>query len=365
MGTALDDKLSRLRTLLDERQAQGLLLTRCSNFAWLTGGGDNHVRNTSDLGASSLLVTPDQAYYLGNNIESPRVQAEEIDGLGFSVREFPWHASNPLVEIADLLGADATLLSDNGAGGSANIESDIAPLRWRLYPDEVETMRAAGRIAGESIQAAARALERGVSEYALAARLCAEVVERGGFPAVSMVAADERIERYRHPIATDARIARRAMLVLCVRLRGLIASCTRLVELGSISDEIRRRHRAVCTVDATFHQTCRAGASAGAVFRAGREAYAATGFAEEWKLHHQGGATGYETRDYLGNDACPHTVLDPQAFAWNPSITGTKSEGTIIAWSDRHEVVTEPGDWPTITVEGPAGPVDRPDILEH
>jgi Xaa-Pro dipeptidase len=73
---------------------------------------------------------------------------------------------------------------------------------------------------------------------------------------------------------------------------------------------------------------------------------AVQGYADEWQRHHQGGPAGYEPREYV---ATPET-LDPvgvgQVFAWNPSITGTKSEDTILVGEDGNEILTQIAGWP-------------------
>jgi hypothetical protein len=55
--------------------------------------------------------------------------------------------------------------------------------------------------------------------------------------------------------------------------------------------------------------------------------------------------------------------LENQPFAWNPSITGTKSEDTILATSTGPEIITPARDWPMVSVEGDDGAWQRPDIL--
>jgi len=52
-----------------------------------------------------------------------------------------------------------------------------------------------------------------------------------------------------------------------------------------------------------------------------QRAYAAAGFPDEWKLHHQGGSCGYNPRDRIGTPGNPTKIFDNQGFAWNPSIT--------------------------------------------
>ena len=123
--------------------------------------------------------------------------------------------------------------------------------------------------------------------------------------------------------------------------------------------DLRKRHAAVTAVDAAFINATRPGAVAGEIFRAGVAAYAAHGYREEWTRLHQGGATGYTGRDYRATPDSPHIVRDRQAFAWNPSIAGTKSEDTVLITEAGAEALTVTPDLPHLAVGGLA----RPDIL--
>jgi Xaa-Pro dipeptidase len=180
-------------------------------------------------------------------------------------------------------------------------------------------------------------------------------------PTVLLVATDERMAQFRHPLPTERRLKRAAMLVVGARRWGLVASLTRLVHFGEPDSELRRRHAAVTAVDAAFIHATRPGATAGEIFRTAMAAYAAHGFPEEWKSLHQGGATGYAGRDYRATPETPHIIRDRQAFAWNPSIAGTKSEDTMLATEHGPEILT-------VTPDLPHLPVDkllRPDILSR
>lgn len=101
----------------------------------------------------------------------------------------------------------------------------------------------------------------------------------------------------------------------------------------------------------------------GDVFRTGMDAYAEVGFPEEWKLHHQGGPTGYRAREFRVHAGADAVVVKNQAFAWNPSITGAKSEDTIIATSSGPIILSETEDWPKIEVEIDGVTIARPDVL--
>jgi antitoxin VapB len=179
-----------------------------------------------------------------------------------------------------------------------------------------------------------------------------------------LVATDERIFSYRHPLPTDKKMDRYAMVVLCGRRWGLVCSVTRLVHFGRLPEEVRRKANAVAFIDATFlHQTT-PGKLLGDIFQSAVQAYADQGYGGEWKLHHQGGPAGYEPREFLGLPGSQDQVFAGQTYAWNPSITGAKSEDTILIGDSGNEVLSEIPGWPLIQVEIGAEVYKRPDILE-
>jgi antitoxin VapB len=183
------------------------------------------------------------------------------------------------------------------------------------------------------------ALEPGATEDHLAADLLARLP--GLRAPVVLVAADERIERYRHPLPVGAPIRRRVMLVLVAERWGLNVAITRFRELEPPSDGLRARIGAVEEVEQAFHEATRAGATLGDVFAAGQRAYAAAGYPEEWRDHHQGGTIAYQGRETIAtpDDATP--IVAGMAFAWNPSIRGAKAEDTfVLEPGDRRRVVT-------------------------
>ena len=63
----IKEKERRVRKFLKEQQLDGLLLSKSANFAWLTGGKDNHVFIATEGGVASILITKDKKYIITNS----------------------------------------------------------------------------------------------------------------------------------------------------------------------------------------------------------------------------------------------------------------------------------------------------------
>ena len=122
--------------------------------------------------------------------------------------------------------------------------------------------------------------------------------------------------------------------------------------------------RAVADIDATFIANTRPGNRLGTIFHRAQAAYERTGFANEWTLHHQGGPASFEPRDYVATPSSEQVVASGQVYAWNPSITGTKSEDTILVGETENEILTAIAGWPNLTVTQEGQTMERPAILE-
>ena len=154
------------------------------------------------------------------------------------------------------------------------------------------------------------------------------------------------------------------MVSVNARKWGLIVSFTRFVHFGKLSEELRKTYEANVLIDCTFMAHTRPGTPAREVFQKGIDAYRRMGYPQEWRLHHQGGSIGYTGRDYRVNFRTPDMIQENQAFTWNPSITGTKSEDTVLATSKGPEMITRPLLYPTLSMTVEGIPFTRPAILE-
>jgi len=356
-------KIDRMRERMKERGWGALALSRSDNFAWAVCGASCHVNMAAESGVASFVLLPDRCAVVTNRIESARIRDEELAGLDVELVEIPW-ADDRNAKIARMCAGAGPIATDMPASGFIPAGDDFSDLMMELTESELDRFRALGADAGAALESAARALRPGMTENSAAASLASECWKRDAQPIVILVASGERLPAYRHPLPTPKPLERAAMLVLCARRAGLVASATRMVSFGSATDELRSRHISCCRVDAAFNTLTRPGASISAIFRDATSVYASEGFDHEWLLHHQGGPCGYKSRYFCAGPDTPGEVKPNCAFAWNPSITGTKSEDTIIAFDDRAEFITRTGEWPELEVDFHGARLSRPDILE-
>ena len=328
----------RLRELMDRLGLEALLLRRSVNFAWYTDGADNRVDHASPFGVADVLVTSDSEYVFTDNIEAPRMREEQTPS--FEVIEHPWYGDEARA-VREVVG-DASLGADFPLEGAPDVAEEVAPLRYVLDPDALERYRQVGADAAMAVAEAAESLEPGMSEHEAAANLAAACRRRELFSSVLLVAADDRIARYRHPIAHGGRIGRRAMLVVSAERGGLYANVTRMVHFEEPDTEVKRRQGACETILRRMREEAtRPGRTLAGAFEDCRRFYAEEGFPDEWRLHHQGGMTGYASREVIATPATHQEIQVGQAFAWNPSVTGAKAEETLILTTESGpEVIT-------------------------
>ncbi|KAG2759957.1 hypothetical protein JG687_00010101 [Phytophthora cactorum] len=349
-------KVAQVRSLMQELKHDAVVLSLSANFAWITSGARSYVFMATEGGAGSIYVDATQVAVLTNEIEGHKLVNEEMRGLEEVVIlvQDPWYAQRSHADVAKELSKSDKIAVD--ATNSA-LSGRLAELRCTLTEYEMEVFRALGKDCGEVIGQVARAVRPTMSEWEIAGQLSTKMWAQGITPVVMLVAADERVDNIRHPLPTKKRVKNKAMLVICGQRAGLIASTTRLVYItttpnATMPEDLVRRHEAATYVDAMLIANTRGtGVKAGDMLKLAQDAYAEKGYEGEWKFHHQGGCAAYKSREWVANPSINRVTGLNQAYAWNPSVAGTKSEDTVLCYANAEgkvvvETITCSPDWP-------------------
>ncbi len=370
MTNEIEIKTERLVKMLNAEKLGGVLLNSQANFAWLSGGKSNAINLSAESGACYLFVRRDgKKFVLANNIETPRFLAEEISSADFEPVEFPWQEEkyNPdliFEKAKSLLETDQSIASDLFFHKQIeSVENLISRCLFELTPEEITRFRQLGKDAGNALGNALKTFNPGETEFEIARKTQNELAKFNIDSIVTLVAADERIKNFRHPIPTKNIWKKVLLIVACAKREGLIASLSRIVCIGAIPEDLQHRTDACAYVFAKILSETKSGKSGAKLYEIAADAYAEKGFADEINKHHQGGAAGYKTRDWIIHPKSAETVFPNQAFAFNPSITGTKSEETALLINNEIEIITATPDFPQISVEFNGKEYFSPDIL--
>jgi Xaa-Pro aminopeptidase len=147
------------------------------------------------------------------------------------------------------------------------------------------------------------------------------------------------------------------MLVFCARRHGLVASLSRAIAFGPLSDDERNAQADLLQVEATGLDAVRPGQSLAAVYHALEAAYRHVNRLEAIREHHQGGIAGYQAREIVASPSTATGIETGMAFAFNPSFAGMKVEDTFLLGANGLENLTLDANWPATTIQGRARPV--------
>jgi antitoxin VapB len=285
----------------------------------------------------------------------PRMLGEVLAGLDYTPIVYPWvddqDPAHAVRAARGVLKNGSALAADWPLPETSSIEPRLMRARARLTDGEVARYRRLGHDVGLALGHVCRALTPGDAEIDIARTVVDAAAGVRARAIVTLVGSDDRLRRYRHPVATAAAWKHVVMIALCAERDGLVVSLSRLVAAGAPAD-LEARTRAAASVFGRVLAATRPGASGSRLYDALVAAYAAAGHAGEEAHHHQGGAIGYRSREWIAHPRSQEVVEERQAFAWNPTITGTKVEDTALVVGERTDIVTSTPDWPSIDVEG-------------
>lgn len=365
----IENKIEKLKSYLTKNKYEAMLITQVRNFNWVTAGiAHNQIVLNKDVGAASLLILKNgEKYLLCNGSESGRLMDETLGKLGYKLLQYNWYESNPVKDVRGKMLRSVvpkgTIASDVAFPETKLDAGAIKALRLTLSDSELERYRWVNQQTTEAIQEVCKKIKPGMNEYEIEAITSAEIRARGIFPTVLLTAVDERIYNYRHALPGGAVLKKYAMINVCAEKWGMPVAVTRFVHFGELDKELKNKIEQCAIVNSKYQQATKPNTASLEVFDGCKKWYAEAGFEGEWKKHHQGGAIGYDDREWVIYPGIKEMMHNKQAFAWNPTITGAKVEDTIFITENGFEVLTKAADWPYIIVELDGKKYPQPTIL--
>lgn len=325
-------KITLMQDCLRASDADAIRLRGTDWFAWATAGASNTVLLAAETGVADMLVTKNNVWILTDEIEAQRLLDEQLpDGEQnpYTLKVNPWADSAQRESFVQEV-AKGKILSDRPTSSEFSLPDALIQHKRNLLPTELDRYRQVGKLASEAMTEVLTQAQPTWTEYDLAGAGAKALWQRGLHPALTLAAGEQRIARYRHPVATNSAIGRMAMLVFCARGFGLYANLTRFVAFGSLSAEENQLHQQVREIEAAALNQCQFNTPLNEVYHTLKSAYQQCGYLQAIDQHHQGGTTGYLAREIVATPTTVDRLRANTAIAWNPSLPGAKIEDTFV-----------------------------------
>ena len=367
----LAERLRRRRADVDARQAfvadllkqvgcEGLLTIRPENFAWLTGGG-TFTGIADPAEAPALYFSPENRWLISSSADSQRIFDEELDGLGFQLKEWPWHWGRAQC-LADLC-EGRIVACDQNHRDAVLVKDQLARGRRTLSTLEQSRLRDLGQIVSHALEATCRTMAPNLTEREIAGQLGHRLLHRGVTPLSLGVAADDRARNYRRFGFSNRAVSKYCLLQVTGSKYGLHVHANRAVCFGTPEASLRNEFDAVCKVSAAFLYAARATASPRDILHAGRRVYLLAGFEHEWLTGPQGYVTGFAPVEQMLKPSGDELLQAGWAVTWNAYAGAAASCDTFLITDRGAECVTPMEAWPVKRMRVQSEELLRPYLL--
>lgn len=361
----IEIKVDSLRQVMISQNLNGIYISKQEHFAWITAGGDNIVTRFVEDGICAIFITLNGRYFICNNIETQRMIDEEVlDQLGFEERSMWWYENRTIAFIDDLIGATGAFAADIALDRAVDANSILKNLEMVLTENEIGRYVHLGDVFSNTIESFMQTINPGDTELEIAGRLGARMWENGIEPVLFLIAADDRIYKYRHPIPTEKKLEKLLMISCNARYKGLVTKITRMLHVGEIPADFQKQYQQTVDIENAMASVTKPGVDDIVPFNLSKKMYEDFGYPEMWKVHHQGGPQSYTNGLYLITPDNHKIIQLHQCYGYNPTITGTKTEDGFVVTEDGPLFITYPVIFPELKSEIDGITYNRPGILE-
>jgi Xaa-Pro dipeptidase len=358
----IDAKMAKVAELLQEVGCEGLLLLDPANLAWLTSGA--MMRGLTDATAEPAAYSNgEHRWIIASNVDSQRIFDEEVDGLGFQLKEWPWHWGRDQF-LTDLC-QNRKVACDRAVNGVVNVADQMRRLRRQMTAYEQACQLALGQTIAHALEATCRTMSQGESEREIAGHLSHRLLHRGVLPQNIGVAVDGRSRLYRRFGFTSATLEHYAVLSVTARKYGMYVTASRSVCFGDLPAEFRQDHNAVSRVSAGYLASTWPDAVPREILLTGRRIYLISGYEHEWQLAPQGHLTGRAAVEMSLTPLTKDLFQTGWSVTWNASAGAANSCDTFLITDEGPRLVTPTEYWPLKRILIQGAEFMRPDVLQR
>lgn len=356
----IDAKQEQVLGVLAEMECEAVVLLMPAHVSWFTAGL-NARGLIADSERPGVFTNGRQRWLLCSNVDTQRLFDEELDQLGFQLKEWPWDGGRS--ELLFNITTGRTVAADRPFPNVPMANDRLRPLLRALSPFEQEQYRELGAGVAHAVEATARGCLPGESEEEIAGQLGHRLLHRGIEPAVLSVVADARGGKFRRAGYSPALVQHTCTIQATGQRDGLFVTAARSVSFGPPPDEFRTGFDLALKLSAVYRSFTKPGSAVAPAADATSVLLAGTPFEFDARLSQPGYGAGRFAAEELRRAGADEPLVAGQAVVWQPRVGPAACADTVIVHETGYEAVTPPAEWPFKRVNVRGAAHDIPDLL--
>lgn len=344
--TDYNEKLRRAHGFMEQHGYEYLMLMRRDNFAWLTCGGDSKVFRSSEYGMGILLVGYQDVRFVAQYMDADRIYDDELCGLGIEKISLMWYEPSPVEKAVEMTAGKRAVADFDPY--QTNVEQklqQIYALHYPLTESETAAYREYGQLCDRMLFDIACRIKPGMTEHEIEAEILYDYARENMPVKVLLVSSDERVDKYRHPLASGKKAQKRVFLHPAAEKRGLHFNITRTLCFGEAPRDVLEKQELLNLCEAQAMAMCRPGVHMMDILAERKRIFSEFGGADEWRFHYPGAVSGYQigsAQPFVEN----RMIENGMPFDFFVTVKGAKVEEMCLSGVDGGINLTAAGHWP-------------------
>jgi Xaa-Pro dipeptidase len=356
----VDAKQHLVARLLHDSQCEALLVLHPANFRWLTAGAGAVGLFGRDE-APALFFNPHQRWLLASATDSQRFFDEDLDGLGFQLKEWHWTSGREQL-LADLV-FGRRIACDQPYRDCRHAGTFFVAERRKLSGWEAARLTELGRIVAHAAEATARHIQPTDTEEEVAGQLAHHVLRHGVEPVALEVTGGDRGLVHRRRGFGSSEVGSRVLLQATGRRFGLHATAARTVTFGPPASGDKNAFDAALRLRVVHLSSSKVGERVADALAAGRRFLRPSAFEHEWRFAAPVSLTGREASEGTFLMGAQDRWFPGWAAVWHERIAGAGLTDTYLLSDEGWTLATPAAEWPIRRVIFQGKTYDVPDVL--
>jgi Xaa-Pro dipeptidase len=354
----VEAKLAQVAAMLPAVNCEAAVLFLPAHVSWLCGGL-NMRGLLADTERPGVFTNGQQRWLICSNLDTQRLFDEELDGLGFQLKEWQWSAGR--ASLLTELTAGKRIATDRPFPNMPLLNEMLRLAIRPLSNFDRELYLELGMAVAHAAEATCRAVLPDDTEREVAGHAAHRLL-RHGVDLAALSVAPLTGSPFARPGINSATVGGGFRLQLTGTANGLYATAARAVSFGPLPPELRKDHDAAARLSAAYRATLTPGQTFGKLAERAQHLTHNTPYEFDGRLAQLGYGTGRLAAEELRRFAQDEAFVPDQAVVTQAKC-GTALVADTLVVGEPPTPATPCTDWPYKRAAVDGATYDVPDVL--